>query len=311
MAGPGRGMPGPVSPSHGPSIPSAGPAEAIVARVLGTVEPVMGRILGLPRIAMAHRVVNRYNAASSPVLARGLAFSALFALVPGLLVVLSIAGFFVRDPALRDRIAQIVAEQVPPLGPLIDEVLRDVGEAAAASGVIGLALLVWSATGVVRALDGAFRVVFADDGVGRTPIRDVVSVIVVAGGIVAAAIVLVLVVLPGPVSATLGVPGPVGQALISLLGTMALLGLSYRFAPRPRPTWRVLALPTALVSLAIWLVTSLYAVIGPLLFGSAELYGAFGALFVGLVWLGTVTQLLLLGAAWIAERDLRGPAAAA
>ena len=45
--------------------------------------------------------------------------------------------------------------------------------------------------------------------------------------------------------------------------------------------------------------------LGPLLFGSADLYGAFGSLFLGLIWLGYVTQLLLLGAAWVAERDRR------
>jgi uncharacterized BrkB/YihY/UPF0761 family membrane protein len=52
-------------------------------------------------------------------------------------------------------------------------------------------------------------------------------------------------------------------------------------------------------------MSELFAILGPLLFGSAQLYGAFGALFLGLVWLGNVTQVLLLGAAWVAERDRR------
>ncbi len=69
---------------------------------------------------------------------------------------------------------------------------------AATTGIVGLVLLIWSASSLVRALDGAFRVVFEDSGEGRTPIRDVVAVAAVAGGTFAAAVVLVLVTLPGP-----------------------------------------------------------------------------------------------------------------
>jgi membrane protein len=276
--------------------------------VVAVVEPLVARVLGVPRIGMAHQVYMRYSAASGPVLARGLAFSALFALVPALLVVLSIAGFFIQDPELREQIVEIVAEQIPPLEPLIEEVLKNVGSAAAASGLIGLVLLIWSASGLVRALDGAFRVVFQDDGEGRTPIRDVITVVAVAGGVFAAALVLVLLVLPGPLRDVIGAPEDLLQTATSIAGITVLIGLSYRFVPRPRPPWRALVLPTFLASLATWLLTTLFAALGPLLFGSADLYGAFGSLFLGLIWLGYVTQLLLLGAAWVAERDARARA---
>ena len=283
--------------------------ERIAVRVVAVAEPIIARVLGVPRIGMAHQVYTRYSVSSGPVLARGLAYAALFAVVPALLVVVSIAGFFVQDPATRDEIVEIVADQFPPLAPLIEEVLLSAGELAATTGVIGLVLLIWSASGVVRALDGAFRVVFEDDGTGRTPIRDVVVVVAVAGGIFAAALLVVLLTLPGPLGDLLGAPDPLANRVASLAVGTALVGLAYRFVPRPRPPWRVLGLPTLLVSLAIWLLTTLFAVLGPLLFGSADLYGAFGSLFLGLIWLGYVTQLLLLGAAWVAERDRRARAA--
>jgi membrane protein len=269
------------------------------------VEPLVARVLGVPRIGMAHAVYLRYAAASGPVLSRGLAYAALFALVPALLVVVSIAGFFVRDPATRDEIVEIVADQFPPLAPLIEEVLLNAGELAATTGIIGLVLLIWSASGVVRALDGAFRVVFEDDGTGRTPLRDVVVVVAVAGGVFGAALLLVLLTLPGPVGDLIGAPDAAVNSVASAAVVIAVVGLAYRFVPRPRPAWRNLGLPALLVGVAIWLLTSLFAVLGPLLFGSADLYGAFGALFLGLIWLGYVTQVLLLGGAWVAERDRR------
>jgi uncharacterized BrkB/YihY/UPF0761 family membrane protein len=60
-----------------------------------------------------------------------------------------------------------------------------------------------------------------------------------------------------------------------------------------------------MTGLTVYLLSELFVFLGPLLFGSAELYGAFGALFLGLVWLSNVTQIILLGAAWVAERDHR------
>lgn len=288
-----------------------GLVERVVSRVVARVEPIVERVLGVPRIGMAHAVYMRFSASSGPVLARGLAFVALFALVPALLVVVSVAGLLVRDDATRDEIVQIVAQQFPPLEPLIEEVLQGAGDLAATTGVIGLVLLIWSASGLVRALDGAFRVVFEDDGAGRTPIRDVVAVASVAAGIFGAAMVLVLLTLPGPINEIIGAPSPELRSVASLATITGILALAYRFVPRPRPGWRRLALPAVAIGVAAWALTSLFAILGPLLFGSAQLYGAFGALFLGLIWLSNVTQLVLLGAAWVAERDRRARALAA
>ncbi|MDA8236631.1 MAG: YihY/virulence factor BrkB family protein [Chloroflexi bacterium] len=282
-----------------------GIVERVTARVAAAVEPLVARILGVPRIAMARAVYARYAAAGGPVLARGLAFVALFALVPGLLAVLSVAAFLVGDPAIRGQLVQIVADQVPPLAPVIDEALRNVAGLAATGGIVSIVLLVWSASSVVRALDGAFRVVFEDSGKGRTPLRDVAAVAAVAGGAFAAAIALVLVTLPRGAGDAIGIPdGPAGS-IVSFTVATGLVALAYRFVPRPRPAWRTLALPAFLVGIAVSALTALFGVIGPLLFGSAQLYGAFGALFLGLIWLGTATEILLVGAAWVAERAER------
>ncbi len=279
--------------------------------MIARVEPVVARTLGVPRIGMAHAVYRRFAGASGPVLARGLAFVALFALVPALLVVISIAGLFARDATLRDKIVAIVGDQIPPLAPLIDEPLRNAGDLAGATGILGLVLVVWSASGLVRSLDGAFRVVFEDNGEGRSPIRAVVSVVAFAGGILGAAVLLVILTLPSPLGDLVGIPGTGMKEIASMAGVTAVVALAYRFVPRPRPPWRILGLPALLVGLAISILTSLFAVLSPLLFGSAQLYGAFGALFLGLIWLGNVTQLLLLGAAWVAERDQRARGRAA
>ena len=45
--------------------------ERTVGRVVAAVEPLVERILGVPRIGMAHAVYMRFSASSGPVLARG------------------------------------------------------------------------------------------------------------------------------------------------------------------------------------------------------------------------------------------------
>jgi membrane protein len=277
----------------------------IAARLGAAAEPVIARALGVPRIAMGHAVLRRFSAASGPVLARGLAFVALFALVPAILVILAIVGALVADPTVRTQIAAILAAQVPPLAPVVDEALATFTGLAPATGAVGVLLLVWTASSLVRALDGAFRVVFEDDGEGRTPVRDVMAVAAVAAGTLVIAMALVLVTVSGPLGAAIGVPGPLARVATSLAGVTGLVALAFRFVPRPRPAWRALGLPALATSLAVFALTALFGILGPLLFGSAQLYGAFGALFLGLVWLGNVTQVLLLGAAWVAERDHR------
>jgi membrane protein len=293
-------------PSGTPAIrEEPGILESVAARLGAGLEPIMSRILGVPRLAMAHAVLLRFSSAGGPVLARGLAFVALFALVPALLVVVSIAGLLVRDEVVRDRIKEVLLAQFPPLEGVLEDALRGAGDIAATTGLVGIVLLVWSASGLVRALDGAFRVVFKDVAEGRTPMRDLVAVAAVAGTIFGAAIVVVLLTLPSPIGQAVGVPGPLVQMAGSIAMMTGLVSLAYRFVPRPRPGWRVIAEPALTVGLAIWLLTSLFATIGPLLLGPAQLYSAFAALFLGLIWLGNVTQLIVLGAAWVAERDRR------
>jgi membrane protein len=275
------------------------------ARGIAAVEPLVARILGVPRIAMANAVYTRFSSSSGPILARGLAFVALFAVVPAVIVILSIAGVFVSDPAVRSEIVEILTSQFPSLAPVLDEALAAFSDLAPTTGLVGLALLVWSASSLVRAVDGSFRIIFGDDGVGRTPIRDVVAVLAMTAATFAAAVILVIVTLPGFVGEAFGAPGRLVQVATSFAGVAGLVALAFKFVPRPRPSWRALWLPAVATGLVITLMSELFAILAPLLFGSAQLYGAFGTLFLGLVWLGNITQILLLGAAWVAERDHR------
>ena len=126
---------------------------------------------------MGHRVWNRYGASNGPLLARGIAFTALFTLVPALLLIVSIAGLLVGDPETRTRIVASLAAQFPPLAGVLRDALDTALAHAAEVSLIGAAVLVWSASGLVRSLDTAVGILFRDGGHGGTLLRTVGEVL--------------------------------------------------------------------------------------------------------------------------------------
>jgi len=279
--------------------PAATPRPGLASRIEARAEPMVAAVLGVPRIAMAHRVWNRYGASSGPLLARGLAFTALFTLVPALLLIASIAGLVVGDPETRARIAAFLAAQFPPLADLLSAALDTALAHAGAFSLIGAAILAWSASGLVRDLDGAFGILFREAENGRTLLRTVGEVLVVAIAVVGLGLIVVLAMVPGQLSELLGLAR---LRLTAVLPLAAVFALAFRFLPRSRPCWRDAIVPAAWVGLGASVLTGAFALAGPVLFGSADLYGTFAAIFLGLVWLSYVIQLFLLGAAWVAVR---------
>ena len=248
---------------------------------------------------MAHRVWNRYGASSGPLLARGLAFTALFTLVPALLLIASIAGLIIGDPETRTRIVASLAAQFPPLASVLRDAIGTALAHAAAFSLIGAAVLAWSASGLVRGLDGAFGILFRAGEHGGTVLRTLGEVVVVAVAVVGMGLIVVIATLPGPVSELLGLAR---LRVTAVLPVAAVFALAFRFMPRPRPGWRDAIVPGAWVGLGASALTVAFTHAGPLVFGAADLYGAFAGIFLGLLWLSYVTQLFLVGAAWVAVR---------
>ena len=283
--------------------PAATPRPSLADRTWTRVEPLVAALLGVPRIAMAHRVWNRYGASSGPLLARGIAFTALFTLVPALLLIASVAALVVSNPETRARVVTFLVAQFPPLADVLGDALDAAQANAGAFSLVGAAVLVWSASGLVRDLDGAFDIIFREAGkvrtVLRTVLRMVVEVLVVAAAVVGLGLIVVLAAVPGPLSELLGLARLRPAAVLPLVAAFAL---AFRFLPRSRPAWRDAIVPAAWVGLAASVLTVAFTLAGPVLFGSANLYGAFAGIFVGLVWLSYVTQLFLVGAAWVAVR---------
>jgi uncharacterized BrkB/YihY/UPF0761 family membrane protein len=86
------------------------------------------------------------------------------------------------------------------------------------------------------------------------------------------------------------------------LSILAVL-LVYRFIPEVRPAWRAAWRPAWVVAVVLTVATRLFVFIAPRLIGAAATIGALATAFAGLAWFGFTFQAILLGAAWVRERD--------
>lgn len=284
-----------------------GPVGRFVARVERRARPWVERILALPLALLGVDLMERYGAAGGGVTAAGLAYSVLVAILPTLLLLVSLLGFLIADPAERDRVLEFLASQIPPLEDLIAEMLKQISEGAWTFSIIGLIGLVWGASRVYAALDTSVALFFP-----REPRRDIVRqtleslacVAFLIGSVLGAAALLLF------ASDLSFIPSDGADRLIRRLVAVLImtawftgtLSLAYWYVPARRVAWRDAFVPAVVAGIGVSAITQVFALIAPIFFQSLRIYGTFVALFAALIWLSLCTQIVLLGVAWLARR---------
>jgi membrane protein len=283
----------------------------VPTRLDGRVTAALATTLTWPAVAVGRRVVASYGAAGGGLLAGGLAYSALFALVPALFLASGVLGLVVADPARRAEAVAFIATALPPLRDLVEAVLAEAGRDAGALSLVGAATLAWGASRFVLSFGDAI-----DRVVGRPRRRGVVRRNVGAFGAVLLLVVAIVVgaVLAGIASfmtaaegvGLIAVAGPALRLVLDLgppVLTALAVALVYRIVPTPRPGWRALGLPAAVVGVALIVLIDVFVFLAPRLIGAAALLGTIATVFAALAWLSLSFQAILLGAAWVGERD--------
>ncbi|HEX5823495.1 MAG TPA: YihY/virulence factor BrkB family protein [Candidatus Limnocylindrales bacterium] len=260
-------------------------------------------------------MIDRFNGVDGGLLAAGVAYNAVLALIPLGLLASGLAGFFLRDPASQADVVAAIIAFAPPLAGVIDEILGGLRDASPSLSLIGLILAGWGTSRLFAALESGVAQMFAG-----TPRRGLVRRTAWRlGSIAVMAAILLVALLGAPVLAIVGDVASVNGQLSQVYGGLLLLlpivvtGLSiaavYRFIPPTRPTWQAIRLPAAAGALALVGLTRLFVFLTPRLFGANFVYGTLGAILVGLAWLDLVFTVILIGAAWVRERTLGEDAA--
>ncbi len=258
-------------------------------------------------------ILSRYDAAGGSLLAGGLAYSALFAIVPLALVAAGLTGLLVADPGRRADVVESIAGVLPPLRGLLEVVLAEAARSAAAISVIGTATLIWGGSRFILAFETAMSRV-----AGGPRSRGVVQLNVI--GLVTAILLVVSVILGAIMAGVaafldaavaendIAAVSFVTRLLLALLPLGLAVGavaLIYRFVPESRPSWRAAWLPAVVIAVVLTIAARAFVFVAPRLIGAAATIGSLATAFAALAWLGLTFQAILIGAAWTGERNRR------
>ena len=277
---------------------------------------VITRLLDRPSIVTIRSVLDVYGRAPGTLLANGLAFTALFSIVPIALVTLGVAGLLVKDAAVQQQLAAALGSIVPPLSDLIQEALVAMTQGAAVSSIVGIGGLIWTVSQFYVTLDVAFSRIFTNeperDVLRRTArgfiwvvgLIGVVIALIVAGSLAAAAEAL----LPTTSTALTAFGRVVSSPPVVVLITIAVVLIVYRVLPPQVPSLRAAVPPAIGAGLAIFALAQVFLFAAERIVGIAALTGPLATAFIALAWLSFSFQALLYGAAWVSVRDDTMPA---
>ena len=270
-------------------------------------------------MAELREILDVYGAAAGGLLANGLAFAALFATIPTLLVALGLGGWLAGDPAIQERIALRLMTAFPPLAELIVDSLTAITTGAPVSGLLGVVGLVWTVSQLYVALDLAFARMFPDTP-ERDPLRRTLRGFVWVAVLVALLLgALVLAAVAAFADAVLPEGFVVGRLIRAFVGSapglalLAILVLAalYRWLPPRQPPWAAVLPPAVITAVLLVVLTQGFMFLAPRLVGVAAVVGTVATVFIALAWFSFSFQALLLGAAWVRVRQRRavGPPA--
>ncbi len=280
-------------------------------------ERIAERLGGSRWVVRLRDVMTTYDRAGGGLVAGGLAYTSLLAMLPAFLLALSVVGLVVREPGVQQQIVNLVAGALPPFEALAKVALTGVGSGAVSTGILAIVTLLWGSSRFYANLDTAFSRIFSG-----APRRNAL-VQTVRGVVLTVVLVLVPVVLltlgsavawltqlapPGVnVSAALSFVLQVASPIGSLVAFVAVVALCYRFVPTERIAWRALLVPASAVGLLLAAFAQAYVLIAPRLMGLWAVTGTAIALIALLAWLSIAFNILLLGAAWTEVRSRLGP----
>ena len=278
--------------------------------------PVDGPVRGVRRLLAATLIaVPAFYRHRGTQLAAAISYRVLFSLVPFLALSLSLLDL-VLSSETESRIDEWLAGFAPGDDELEDSIARalaNTGTVASITGLVALAGLLWTASGMAASVRLALAVVWEEDQARpyvRAKLVDLalvfVGVALVLAAFVANVSMQLLTTYGAELADKLGLErvdartlGAVGQSLAALAITIAALLVLYRLSPNGPPLRELL--PGAIVGgVAAHLAILGFSLYVGLMAGFEELYGTLGGLFGFLFLVYLVASSVVVGAEVVA-----------
>jgi uncharacterized BrkB/YihY/UPF0761 family membrane protein len=233
--------------------------------------------------------------------AGSMTYGAFLSIPPMLLLAVTFIDVFLANrPYVTDRLIAAAESALPGLGDLFHSGLKLSSSAVVSAGIVGLATLVWAASGFAVRLRHALGSVFGTELLGLVTGR--------LGGFVIGIPLIVLLVAYGAAASWLTSHGAAGLAglVVDVAAYAALLAAGfivwttvYRWMTpgASRPTWREHLVGGIAFTIAFLALEAFGAVyVEGVVTKSRALYGAIGALFGLFAFLYLMMWLFVLGA---------------
>jgi len=267
--------------------------------------PVTPAWLRTPR-RIAHEFYTETQHDNITIVAAGVAFYAVLAILPALFISVSLYGLF-TDPSEVERQLDALLAVFPGVSAeILDTQMRSIAQASSASLSIGfvasLAALAWTVSNATRALVRGVKIAYDQEEeksiLERRDVAIGATLATIVAGLLALAVIAAVPVWLSRFDPTDAVVtfGNFRWLLIGA-GFAAIAGLLYRYAPPNRPDgWRSIV-PGVAVATVIWTVASIgFSVYVSSFSRYNEIYGTLGAAVVLLLWFWFTSLAILLGA---------------
>ena len=264
--------------------------------------------------AIGWRLFNSIGEENLTLIAAGVSFYAMLALVPTLIALISLYGFVANPEDMQSLVAL--------LQPLLPQIAYELLEAQVASlaarsnttftitSVGGALLAVWSAKAGVNALLTGLNVANRERDDRSFLKAMLLSYVLTLGLILVMAITLAaIVIIPAVISF---IPDEDWQTRlvlwlrwpIAVAAVVISLGILYRLGPSRRGAKARWLSPGALLATGIWILASAGLSFYVSTFGTYQAtYGALGAVIVLMLWFWLSTLIVLIGARLNAEME--------
>jgi len=247
--------------------------------------------------AFVFGLIKKYGDDNGGVLAANLAHSGFVSLFPLLLVLVTLLGLVAsNDPAVRHQVLQAVAHQVPIVGNQLTGNAQELRRSSIIGLIVGLAVLIWGATGLAQAGLFTMMQVWNLPGPARPGYvprlgRALVFLGVLGAG-VAVTTLLTSLGLYGHASGLLAVAGDV----LVPATNVGMFFLTFRvLTPKGVPTRRLV--PGAVLGGLVWTVAQALGayVVGHFRHTDA-IYGAFATVLVLMAWISLSVEITVYAA---------------
>jgi membrane protein len=248
------------------------------------------------------------------LLAAGVGFFSLLALVPALVALVSLYGLVADPENIDEQVEDVLGAAPTEVRDLVvqqlSSITEDSGGALGLAAVISLVLALWSASSGVKNLIAAINVAYDEDETrGFVKLRSVSLAFTIGAIVFLVASFVLIAVLPSLLADTgLGTAGRIAAGVLRwvvlLVGMLFALALLYRYGPdRDNAAWSWTS-PGAIVATLMWLAGSALFAFYTANFGKYnETYGSLGAVVVVMLWLYISALAVIIGAELNAELE--------